>query len=98
MEEEDEAVFCFSSSWDQGGNCELLAPCMSMEALGLTQQTRSRVLFLCVRESTSFYLCQDLVLVMSGELVYRTLGELKHEKPLFTVWLQHTNIREASLV
>lgn len=52
--------------------------------------------FLCL--SKSFYRCQDLGSVVSGELVCRVLGEYKHEKPLFTVWLQHTNIREASLM
>lgn len=38
------------------------------------------------------------VSAVSGELVCRALGDSEHEKPLFTVWLQHTNIREASLV
>lgn len=53
---------------------------------------------LCLRASRSFYLCQDPASVMSGELVCWALGEHEHEKPLFTVWLQHTNICEASLV
>lgn len=57
---QDEAVFCFSGC-DQGGNLQLFASCMSMEALGLTNPDKEPSLFLCLRESTSFYLCQDLL-------------------------------------
>lgn len=54
--------------------------------------------FLCLRASRGFYLHQDAVSAMSGESVCWALGEHEQEELLFTVWLQHTNVREASLV
>ena len=79
--------------------CELFAQGMSTEqAPELTPPSEFREVCFCVyAQAEAFYLCQDPASAVSGELVCGALGELEHEKPLFAVWLQHTNIREASL-